>query len=146
MCCRSLAFVVILLIGLVTVSCDNDKTIEGRVDHKSITGEKNGTSYTILVNNPQAEGDPLINVKDSAYNGYLPATGSAIINQELAQKLHLDYSNVTYLVNIDDDQEKAGTTPYLVDREIFNQIDVGSYIKFKSGEHGDFKEIKELLD
>ncbi len=143
---RSLAFAIILLLGLVMLSCDDDKTIEGRVDHKAITGEKNETSYTILVNNPQAEGDPLIHVKDSAYSGDIPATGSAIINQELAEKILLDYSNVTYLVNIDDDPEKVGTTSYLVDRELFNLIDVGSSIKFKSGKHGDFKEIKELLD
>ena len=143
---HSIVFVMILLLGLVTVSCSNDEIVEGRVAHKVVTGVKDGTSYTIIQNTPQEEGYPVIQAKDPVYSGYLPSTGSAVIDQELGDKINRDYSNTTYLVNIDDDLDKAGTTSYIVDRELFNQIDVGSYIKFKSDKHGDFREITEILN
>ena len=136
-----LAAAVILVV--FAFSCSNDTTLEGRVDHKAITVSKDGMSSTLLLNTP-GEGFAYIGVNIPDYIDDFPTTGSATVSEELANEIMQYYSEVNYLVNVDDD-EIAGTTSYYVNREIFNRIEVGSTIKFKASKSESVGEIKELL-
>ena len=120
-------------------------TAEGIVDHKAITGVKDDTSYTILMNRTSEVG-PLILLKDEDYGEYFSTgDGNVLVSESLEREVKKEYSLVNYFVNVRVDPEGYGTQPYRVSRKIFNNIEVGTKAKFRWTGPTELPEIVELL-
>jgi hypothetical protein len=141
---RTILFLVILL-SLILMSCTSVNIEEGIVAHKSVTGVKNDTSYTILVNK-QVEGENRIQVKDDGYSSFFSGEEEdAVINESLEAEMRQEYSRIDYLVNIRLSDTNEDPRSYRVSREIFNALKVGSGIRFRASEAG-LPEITEVLE
>ena len=129
---------------LLSVGCQGS-IIEGVVDHKAVTGVKNDTSFTILIN-ARGDSEPWILVKDRDYEEYfLPQDQHAIVSQALEDLMRQKYSEVNYFVNVKvASSGDIGTQPYRVSREIFNQMRVGSEVRFRAS-GAELPEITKLL-
>jgi hypothetical protein len=120
-------------------------TAEGIVDHKAITGVKDDTSYTILMN-AFSDGEAWIALKDQDYEEYFSTgDGNALVSESLEREVKKEYSVVNYFVNVKVDPEGYGTQPYRVSREIFNNMEVGTEVKFRWTGSTQLPEIVELL-
>lgn len=118
---------------------------EGFVAHKSVTGVKDNTSYTILVNRP-ADREPQILVEDEDYKArFSPDDQNAVIGESLEMEMRQKYSEISYLVNVRLTDEDEGTQPYRVSRQIFNKLRIGSRIRFRATATK-LPEIIELLE
>ena len=139
-------FVVLVLLLVVIGPACGTATDEGVVDHKSITGVVEGTSYTVLRNRPNDDGLPFIEAKDKdLLSHFATVEEHAIISDSLAFEIESRYDRVDYLVNIDlISIEGSGTQSYLVSREVFNQLQVGETVKFKAKQGGGIPEIDKL--
>ena len=122
-------------------------TSEGVVAHKSITGIREGTSYTVLENRPSDEGPPIIHVDDKDLLSLFAAGDEhLIIDDSLAFEIESRYDRVDYFVNMAPaSSPESGTQPYKVSREVFSQLRVGETVKFKTKPGGDFPEIEKVL-
>lgn len=120
-------------------------TAEGIVDHKAITGVKDDTSYTILMNRTSEVG-PLILLKDEDFEEYFSTgDGNVVVSESVEREVKEEYSSVSYFVNVKVDPEGYGTQPYRVSREIFNNMEVGTKVKFHWTGSTQLPEIVELL-
>ena len=137
------AAVLCLLVLVYTYSGKN--IAEGVVDHKAITGVKDDTSYTILMNRT-VDGEPLILLKDADYKEYFSTgSGNVVANESLEREVKKEYSVVNYFINVKIDSEEYGTQPYRASREIFNNIEVGTKLQFRWTGSTQLPEIVELL-
>ena len=137
--------VVAAVLCLLVLAYSGRSTAEGIVDHKAITGVKDNTSYTILVNRT-GDGEPLILLKDKDYEEYFSTgDGNVVVNESLEREVKREYSVVNYFVNVKVDPEEYGTQPYRASREIFNNIEVGTKVKFRWTGPTQLPEIVELL-
>jgi hypothetical protein len=124
--------------------CGSD-AVEGTVAHKAITGVKDGTTYTILVNKPD-DGSPRIQVKDEAYEGYFDTgAANAVVTDSLEELMKQKYSEIRYVVNVRANGVQDGTLPYYASRDIFNDMMVGSETRFRTS-GGDIPRIVEILE
>ena len=141
---KVLIFVAAVLCLLV-LAYSGRNTVEGIVDHKAVTRIKDNTSYTILVNRT-GDGEPLILLKDEDYEEYF-STGdeNAVVSESLEREMKKEYSVVNYFVNVKVAAEEEGTQPYRATREIFNNIEVGTKVKFRWSGPTELPEIVELL-
>jgi len=140
---------IVVLIGaalsLLLAACGGGDVFERTVAHKTVTGVKDGTSYTILVNRP-GEGNPWISVKDEDYRAYFVAgVEDAVITESLEQLMLAEYSEVEYLVNVSVALDVSGTQPYRASREIFNRAKVGDGLRFRAS-GADVPEIVKVLE
>ena len=146
---RGLALKVLIVVAavlcLLVLAYSGRSTAEGIVDHKAITGVKDNTSYTILMNGP-GDGEPWILLKDEDYEEYF-STGDedAVVSESLASEMKKEYSVVNYFVNVKVDPEEYGTQPYRASREIFNNIEVGTKVQFRWTGPTQLPEIVKLL-
>lgn len=141
----SIVVAVILCLLVLVYIYIGRSTAEGIVDHKAITGVKDDTSYTILMNRTSDVG-PLILLKDEDHGGYFSTgDGSVVVSESLEREMKGEYSVVNYFVNVEVDPEGYGTQPYRVSREIFNNIEVGKNVKFRWTRLTELPEIVELL-
>ena len=85
-------------------------------------------------------------VKDRDYEEYfLPQDQHAIVSQALEDLMRQKYSEVNYFVNVKvASSGDIGTQPYRVSREIFNQMRVGSEVRFRAS-GAELPEITKLL-
>ena len=141
----SIVVAVILCLLVLSYIYIGRSTAEGIVDHKAITGVKDNVSYTILMNRTSDVG-PLILLKDEDYDEYFSTgDGNVVINESLEREVKKEYSVVNYFVNVKVDPEGYGTQPYRVSREIFNNMEVGTKVKFLWTGLTELPEIVELL-
>jgi len=145
---RGLALKVLIVVTavlcLLLLARSGRNTVEGIVDHKAVTGVKDNTSYTILVN--IGGGEPWIVLKDEDYEGrFSTADENAVVSESLETEMKEEYSVVNYFVNVKVDPEEEGTQPYRASREVFNNIEVGTKVKFRWSGPTELPEIVELL-
>ncbi|MEE9247488.1 MAG: hypothetical protein V3U79_02175, partial [Dehalococcoidia bacterium] len=117
------------------------------VDHKTITGIREGTAYTILIYRSDEEGSPALYVKDRGLLDRIP-TGEVnlVIDDDLAFDIESMYEQVTYTVDLRTELATGpGTEPYKVSREIFNQLQPGALVRFKAKKDGNIPTITKLL-
>jgi len=120
---------------------------EGVVDHKAVTGEKDGTSYSILLNTPEG-----IIIKDENYEQFFSEKDrNAIINKTLEDKMKTEYSEINYLVSIRvtskdpiNNLEENETLAYFVSRDDFNALKAGDKVTYEV-ERFQTATIKRLL-
>lgn len=148
---RPLAITVLIVVAVVLclvvlVPVDRN-TVEGIVAHKAVTGAKDNTSYTILMNYSYApDGEPRILVKDEDYETYFSTRGeNAVVSEWLESEMKRKYSVVDYFVNVRVGPEDEGTQPYRVSREFFNNMEVGTWVKFRWSWSTELPEMVELL-
>ncbi len=137
--------VVAALVCLLVLSCSARNTVEGIVDHKAVTGVKDDTSYTILMN-AAADGEAWIVLKDQDYEEYFSTVEeNAVVSESLEAELKKEYSIVNYFVNVKVAPEEEGTRPFRASREVFNTIEVGTTVRFRCSEPTELPEIVEVL-
>jgi len=110
--------------------------VEGVVDHKGITGEKDGTTYSILLNTPEG-----IIVEDENYAQFFSEKDrDAFINETLDYKMKTEYSEINYLVSIRvtsrdpiNNLEENQTLAYFVSRENFNALKIDDKVTYEVG-------------
>jgi len=137
--------VVMAVLCLLVLACSGRNTVEGIVDHKAVTSVKDNTSYTVLVNSI-GDGEPWILLKDEDYEEYF-STGdeNAVVSESLESEMKKEYSVVNYFVNVKVAAKEEGTQPYRASREVFNNIEVGTKVKFRWSGTTELPEIVELL-
>jgi len=136
---RSFIIVVIVLvavsIGAATYYYVFSPVIaEGVVDHKGVTGEKDGTTYSILLNTPEG-----IIVEDEDYAQFFSKKDTnAFINKTLEDEMKTEYSEINYLVSIRvtsgdpiNNLEENETLAYFVSREDFNALKMGDKVRYE---------------
>ncbi|MBE0430723.1 MAG: hypothetical protein IBX67_02735 [Dehalococcoidia bacterium] len=136
--------VVAAMLWLLVLAYSDRNTVEGIVTHKTVSGVKDDTSYTILVNYYQ-DGEQFILLKDEDYEEYFSPRGEdAVVTESLERAMKEVYSPVNYYVNVRVALEE-GTRPYRVSREVFNNIEVGTKVGFRWSGAAEIPEIVELL-
>ena len=145
---RGLALKVLIVVTavlcLLLLARSGRNTVEGIVDHKAVTGVKDNTSYSVLVN--IGGGEPWIVLKDEDYEEHFStADENAVVSESLEREMKEEYSVVNYFVNVKVDPEEEGTQPYRASREVFNNIEVGTKVKFRWSGPTELPELVELL-
>lgn len=108
--------------------------VEGVLDHKAVTGVKDGTSYTILLN-----ADWEISVKDEDYEKFFSENDrNAFINKSIEDEMKVEYSEINYLVSIRVSSrdpvnkiEEGETLAYFATRDNFNDLWIGDKVRYK---------------
>jgi hypothetical protein len=133
---------IVSMLALASLACGN-QTLEGDVDHKTVSGVIEDTGWTILQNVPGTDPDivndrPSIRISDEEYQSFFaPEDEHAVITEEMERLLGQKYSNIRYTVNVRlaDASGNDGTHPYYISRELFNRILVDSPVRYEaSGE------------
>ena len=140
--------IVVLLVYELVLS---PVVVEGVVEWKGITGVKDNTHTTILINRP-SDGKYQIFVRDKNYEGFFPDIGNADVNKSLEDKLKADYSNVNYYVEITvnssdpvNELEKGNTCGYYVSREDFNKVQIWDDVRYDVSRWSEQPGIKEFV-
>lgn len=68
------------------------------------------------------------------------------LRPNLEGEMKEEYSLINYFVNVEVAQGEGWTQPYRASREIFNDIEVGTRLKFRWSGPAELPEIVELLD
>ncbi len=130
---------------LLMTACVQGDAVEVVVAHKTVTGVKDGMSYTILVNRP-GDGGSWISVEDAEFQDYFPPGDEYAIVTESLERLLMDkYSEVDYFVNVRPPSGEPGTEPYRASREIFNIVKVDSELEFRASD-SELPRITQVLE
>ena len=108
--------------------------VEGAVDHKAVTGTKDTTIYSILLNT-----DSGIVVKDEDFEDWFSEVDeNAFVNSSLEGRMRTEYSEAYYLVSIRvstgdpvNSLEEGETLAYFVSRDDFNRVKIGDGVRFE---------------
>lgn len=96
-------------------------SLEGVVDHKTITGTREGTSYNIVVFTSAGN-----HFDDKEVRDFFDE--SNLVNDSVAYQLESRYDEVFYVVSVRSGEETMG---FIASREDFNEVVPGSSIRFK---------------
>jgi len=132
--------IIVIVIAVVSVGAAtyyyvfSPVIVEGVVDHKGITGEKDGTTYSILLNTPEG-----IIVEDEDYEHFFSEKDrNAFINETLDYKMKTEYSEINYLVSIRvtskdpiNNLEENQTLAYFASREDFNALRMADKVTYE---------------
>ncbi len=122
---------VIYLVAFRTVSS------EGVVDHKTITGTRLDTSYSIVVFTTAGN-----HFDDKEVRGLFEETD--VVNDTVAAQLEARYDEIFYVVSVRSEDDTIG---YFVSRRDFNSVVPGSRIRFNIQSPDELKiSIKKVLD
>lgn len=95
----------------------------------SITGVREDTSYTVLINSNSELSESRVLVKfDNYREDFTRNTSAIVVTDAIAAKLQSEFSEIRYFVNIKT-EPGGGTTPVQVSRAIFNSTGPGLEIK-----------------
>jgi len=108
--------------------------VEGVVDHKAVTGTKDTTIYSVLLNT-----DSGIVIKDKDYEGWFSDEEmNAFVNNSLEDEMRAEYSEIYYLVSMRvtsedpiNNLEEGETLAYFVSRDAFNKLGIGDNVRFE---------------
>ena len=119
---RSLTIIAALavIIAAVYLVALRPATIEGTVDHKTITGTRDQASYSIVVFTVAGS-----HYDDKELRGIFEDTG--FVNDTALGRLEVRYDEVFYVLSVRTDD---GTTGYFVTRKDFNRVVPGSRIRY----------------
>jgi len=136
---RSFIIVVVVLVavsigGATYYYVFSPVIVEGVVDHKAVTGEKDGTTYSILLNTPEG-----ITVEDEDYEQFFSGKDrNAVINKTLEDKMKTEYSEINYFVSIRvssrdpiNNLEENQTLAYFASRDDFNALKMGDKVTYE---------------
>lgn len=129
----------LLLLGILTACTGPGPIVEGVVDHKTVTGEIENISYTILTNRPRSDDRLWIIVQDNDYKEFfLEEDRDAVINKSVEYEMSLKYDMIHYLVSIrltsQDNVNKLNigdTLAYFVNRDDFNKVKIDDEVRFE---------------
>jgi hypothetical protein len=125
----AMAFAAVLLLSLsmAAAGCSQSSTIEGVVDHKILSGVKDGMQYSIVFNAPDDDGTALNQVKDDAFQSLFPLHGELVVTEDLENQMRGVYSDFVYQVSFT--KSPDDTFGYLTTRDIFNRMSLGAALK-----------------
>ena len=125
----SLVLAGMLALVMLATACGGRADIRGTVDHKSITGVREDTSYTVLINSDSELSESRVLVKfDNYREDFTRNTSAVVVTDAIAAKLQSEFAEVQYFVNIRT-EPGGGTTPVQVSRAIFNSTGPGLEIR-----------------
>jgi len=138
---RDRLLAIILAIGIVGAGIYlvvfRSAASEGVVDHKTITGTRQGTSYSIVVFTTAGN-----HFDDKEVRGLFEETD--IVYDAVAAQLEARYDEVFYVVSVRSVDDTVG---YFVTRKDFNGVVPGSRIRFNIQDPDQLKiSIKKVLD
>ena len=126
---RSIFFAGMFAFVMLVTACGGRADIQGTVDHKSITGVREDTSYTVLINSDSELLESRVLVKfDNYREDFTRNTSAIVVTDAVAAKLQSEFSEVRYFVNVRT-RAGGGTTPVQVSRAIFNSTGPGLEIR-----------------
>jgi len=119
---RSLAMVVavVAIIVAVYLVALRPAATEGTVDHKTITGTRDQTSYSIVVFTVAGS-----HFDDKEVRGLFADTDA--VNDTAIDQLEARYDEIFYVLSVRTDD---GTTGYFVSRKDFNRVSPGIRIRY----------------
>ena len=110
---------------------------EGIVDHKTITGTRQGISYSIVVFTTAGN-----HFDDKEVRGLIEEKDT--VDDTVAAQLEARYDEVFYVVSI---RSEDGTMGYFVNRKDFNKVVPGSQISYSVQSSDELNiSIKKVLD
>ena len=110
---------------------------EGVVGHKTLTGTRDQTSYSIVVFTTAGN-----HFDDKEVRGLFEETD--VVNDTMVYQLEARYDEVFYVVSVSSEDDTMG---YFVTRKDFNRVVPGSRIRFKVQSPDELKiSIKKVLD
>ena len=110
---------------------------EGVVDHKTMTGTRDQTSYGIVVFTTTGS-----QFDDNEVQSLFDETG--LVSDEIEGQLDIRYDEIFYVVSV---RSEGDTVGYFVSREDFNEVVPGSRIRFSVQSRDEWKiKIKKVLD
>ncbi len=110
---------------------------EGVVDHKTITGTRLDTSYSIVVFTTAGN-----HFDDKEVRGLFEETD--VVNDTVAAQLEARYDKIFYVVSVRSEDDTIG---YLVTRKDFNSVVPGSRIRFNIQGQDELKiSVKKVRD
>jgi len=128
---------VVALIAAVYYFALRPMSLEGVVDHKTITGSREGASYNIVVFTDAGN-----HFDDKEVRGLFDETN--LVNDSVAYELESLYDEVFYVVSVRSGDVTMG---FIASREDFNEVVPGSSIQFKiQGPGGLEISITKVLD
>lgn len=124
-------------VGVVAVGIDTAfataSTVEGTIEAKSITGRGGDESHTVLAH------EGTLNVDDAEYRDAFSDWQNVTVDDSLARQFKNDYETVYYNLHVHHDLANkkqsisAGESlAYRTDRPVFNSVQVGDSVRFKS--------------
>jgi hypothetical protein len=147
-----LVVVAVIAVLLVYKLALSPVIVEGVVEWKGITGVKDNTHTTILINRP-IDGEYQNLVKDKNYEGFFPDIGNVDVNKPVEDKLKADYLNINYCIGITvnsgdpmNELEKGNTCGYYVSREDFNKVQVWDEVKYEVSRWSEIPTIEKFVD
>jgi hypothetical protein len=127
-------FLIVALSPLL-VSCDQSGSVQGIVNYKMVTAQKDRPTFTIVLNGPPG-GEPavIVNVSDKAIIKDFPPDppdDNLVVDNSSLADIQKSYSKINYLVSID---VRSGEKHqyYLgchTDQDTFNELKLGSRVK-----------------
>jgi hypothetical protein len=134
----------LLVLSMLTACNGHGPIVEGVVDHKTVTGEIENTSYTILTNRPSSDDGLWIIVKDNDYEEFFRNQDrDAVINKSVEDEMNLKYDRINYLVSIrltsQDTVNKldiGDTLAYFVNGDDFNKVKIDDEVRFEVSKSG----------
>ena len=129
----------LLVLSMLTACNGPGPIVKGVVDHKTVTGEMENTSYTILSHKPSSDDGLWIIVKDNDYEEFFRNQDrDAVINKSVEDEMSLKYDLINYLVSIrltsQDNVNKldiGDTLAYFVNRDDFNKVKIDDEVRFE---------------
>jgi len=131
--------IALLVLSMLTACNGPGPIVEGVVDHKTVTGEIESTSYTILTNKPSSDDGLWIIVKDNDYEEFFRNQDrDAVINKSVEDEMSLKYDLINYLVSIRMTSQNnvnkldiGDTLAYFVNRDDFNKVKIDDEVRFE---------------
>ena len=112
-----LVVAMVVVLTLASVACGNGEVLEGDVNHKTVPGVIESTSYTIIENRPGSDQDvdndrPSILVSDPEFSGFFATRdGNAVIRTAMETELAQKYSSIRYIVKLHHSDAELGIHP-----------------------------------
>ena len=127
---RGITLFVLLFVVLscvLPVGCSQSSTVEWVVDHKVLSGIKDSTQYTIVLDRPNDDGTPIRIVEDNDFRALFPLHAELVVSEYDEGQMRAVYSGFVYQVSLR--KSPDDTLGYLTTREIFNEMSLGATVK-----------------
>lgn len=126
------ALLCLLALSLLQLGCSQGGIVEGQVQYKYITGMQD-RRYFIIVRNDPSDGQPAIvfdKYAPAEVRQCFPAAGNIQVDNATESQIEAFYDRIYYIVTI---HITSGShryyQAYRTEREIFNQMQLGSTVK-----------------
>lgn len=134
---RAALLLLIVILSLLPLGCQQGGTVEGVVYHKMVTGRIEERIYTIIVRNELTKNGDLsivIGAEEEEIRACFPSEGNLVVDDMSERQIEAFYTRIDYNVSIH--VMSGNRYKYYrgcrTDRETFNQLIVGTKVKLET--------------